>query len=244
MPKSFAVSLIAAFAATAGPRFASAGEIEFSFANQTPVTTAGGTGTIDVVVTETGSQDTLYQFQVETFLTNHGGSNIALSAALETGAPVPPGLPGGYAGGADGYVFGQDSYGNSAVVNGGPPSQIGVNNPTDVQSSDWDLISGTLLGGGTQYGLLQLTFTVPAGTAAGSYTLSFNQNVPDTGFDDSHDSNSDYVDTVSTIDLNPVSPGLAPDGAIVVTPEPGSSVLLLLGAAVLFGFRRLRNRRF
>ena len=90
--------------------------ISFSFANQTPVTTAGGSGTIDVVITDSTDTDTLYQFGVEVFLAEHGGSNIALNAAFETGAPVPPGSAGGFAGGTSGYVFGQNQYNNSKEV--------------------------------------------------------------------------------------------------------------------------------
>ena len=78
-------ALVLVGAVLAAPGLANAGVISFSFANQTPVTSAGGTGTIDVVITETGTQDTLYQFQVEAFLAQHGGSNISLNAALETG---------------------------------------------------------------------------------------------------------------------------------------------------------------
>jgi len=227
-------ALVLVGAVIAAPGLANAGVISFSFANQTPVTTAGGTGTIDVVITETGTQDTLYQFEVETFLANHGGSNISLSAALETGAPVPPGSAGGYAGGSSGYVFGQNSYNNSFAVSGG--GQIGVNSPTDISSSDADVSTGTLLGGVTQYGLMQLTFTVPPATAAGAYVLSFFQ---DPGL------NGDWVDTVSKSDGNPVLPALAPNGAIVVTPvpEPASVLMMVIGAVGLIGFGVRRARR-
>jgi hypothetical protein len=211
---------------------ASAGTIDFGVANQTPVTTAGGTGTIDVVVTETGSSDSLFQFEVELSLA--GGSPISLGAATETGKANP----GGFAGGTSGYVFGQSTYANSADIspnNGG--AQIGVNSPTDVGNSDSSVSAGTPLGGSTQYGLMQLTFSVPADTPAGSYTLTFNQ---DPGF------NGDYVDTVSPSDSNIFLPGVL-DAAIVVssvaTPEPGSIVMMTLGALGLIGFGVRRARR-
>jgi len=229
-------ALVLVGAAIAAPGLANAGVISFSFANQTPVTSAGGSGTIDVVVTETGTPDTLFQFQVEAFLANHGGSNISLNAALETGAPVPPGSAGGFAGGTSGYVFGQNSYNNSADVAGG--GQIGVNSPTDISNSDNDVTSGTQLGGATQYGLMQLEFTVPAGTAAGSYVMSFNQDDP------SVDGSADYVDIISKADFTgQVSPGLAPNGAIVVTPEPASMLIMVIGAIGLIGVGVRRARR-
>jgi len=230
-------ALVLVGAAIAAPGLANAGVISFSFANQSPAVingATGGSGTVDVVITETGTPDTLFQFQVEAFLTNHGGSNIALNAALETGAPVPPGSAGGYAGGTNGYVFGQNSYNNSAAVSGG--GQIGVNSSTDIGSSDNDVTAGTLLGT-TSYGLMQLEFTVPAGTAAGSYTLSFNQDDPNT------DGSADYVDIISKADGNPVSPALAPNGAIVVTPEPASVLMMIIGAVGLIGVGVRRARR-
>src|SRR5580704_5848995 len=116
MRLSIAVLIVGTMASIAAPRLAHAGVISFSFANQSPASiygAIGGRGTIDVVVTETGTQDTLYQFQVEVLLANHNGANFTLNAALETGAPVPPGSAGGFAGGSSGYVFGQNSYNNS-----------------------------------------------------------------------------------------------------------------------------------
>jgi len=226
-------ALVLVGAVVAAPGLANAGVISFSYANQTPVTSAGGSGTIDVVITETGTQDTLFQFQVESFLANHGGSNISLNAALETGTPIPPGSAGGYAGGTSGYVFGQNSYNNSFAVSGG--GQIGVNSPTDIGSSDADVSTGTLLGGATQYGLMQLEFTVPAGTAAGAYTMSFNTDDPNT--------DGDWVDIISKSDTAVVSPGLSVNGAIVVTPEPASVLMMVIGAVGLIGIGLRRARR-
>jgi hypothetical protein len=88
----------------------------------------------------------------------------------------------------------------------------------------------------TPLGLLRVEYEVPAGTAMGSYALTFNQDNPNT------DPFSDYVDTTSNSDMdNSFSPGAVVDGAIVVTPEPGSVVLLLLGAIGLFFAARRRR---
>jgi len=228
-------ALLSVGALIAAPGLANAGTISFSYANQTPVNgVTGGSGTIDVVVTDTTNTDTLFQFNVESFLTNQGGSNISLNAALETGAPVPPGSAGGFAGGTSGYVFGQTQYANSNDVTGG--GQIGVNSATDVQNSDSDVNAGTLLGGGTQYGLMQLEFTVPPGTAAGSYVLSFNT--------DSVDTDGDYINLVSKSDFTHyISPNQI-NGAIVVTgPEPASVVMMIMGAIGFIGLGLRRRAR-
>jgi len=227
-------ALVSAGALIAAPGLANAGTISFSYANQTPVTTAGGSGTIDVVVTDTTNTDTLFQFNVESFLTNHGGSNISLNAAQETGAPVPPGSAGGFTGGTSGYVFGQSQYANSNDVTGG--GQIGVNSTTDVQNSDSDVTSGTLLGGGTQYGMMQLEFTVPPGTAAGSYVLSFNTDDPNT--------DGDYINLVSKSDFTHYLSPNQVNGAIFVTgPEPASVVMMIMGAIGFIGIGLRRRAR-
>ena len=231
----FAILVLGTAATIAAPRLSNAGTIEFSFANETvSIGPAGETGTIDVVVTEIGSQDTLYQFGVEVFVANRGGSNITLNAALETGAPVPPGSAGGFAGGTSGYVFGQNNFNNSNDVTGG--GQIGVNSPTDIQNSDTDVTAGTLLGGGAQYGLMQLEFTIPPGTPGGSYPLTFNTDDPNT--------DGDFVNTVSKSDFTHYrSPDVSVQYDLFYPPEPSSVVLLVLGAVSLLGFHRGRTRR-
>jgi len=232
-------ALVLVGAVVAAPGLANAGIVSFSYANQTPVNgVTGGSGTIDVVVTDTTNTDTLYQFLVESFLANHGGSNISLNAALETGAPIPPGSAGGYAGGTSGYVYGQSSYNNSFAVSNG--AQIGVNSSTDVSSSDADENTGTLLGGGTQYGLMQLEFTVPPGTAAGSYTLSFDTN--NAGTDASGD--GDWVNLTGKNDTTHYLSPTQVNGAIVVTgPEPASVVMMIMGAVAFIGIGLRRARR-
>ena len=144
---------------------------------------------------------------------------------------LPPGSAGGFAGGTSGYVFGQNNYNNSNDVTGG--GQIGVNSSTDVQSSDTDVTAGTLLGGGTQYGLLQLEFSFPPGMPAGGYaTLSFNTDDPNT--------DGDFINLVSKSDFTHYR---SPDFSVPYTfgPEPSSVVLLVLGAVSLLGFHRLRT---
>ena len=84
---------------------------------------------------------------------------------------------------------------------------------------------------------MQIEFTVPPGTAAGSYVLSTNTDDP------SVDGSANYVDIISKSDGNPVSPGLAPNGAIVVTPEPASVVMMILGAVGMIGVGLRRARR-
>ena len=132
-----------------------------------------------------------------------------------------------------GYVFGQNNYNNSNDVTGG--GQIGVNSSTDIQNSDTDVTAGTLLGGGTQYGLMQLEFTVPPGTPAGLYPLTFNTDDPNI--------DGDFVNTVSKSDFTHYrSPDVSVPTYLFVGPEPSSVVMLVLGAAGLLGFHRLRTR--
>ena len=87
-------------------------------------------------------------------------------------------------------------------------------------------LSSTLLG------LERIEYSV-APDFVGTAALTFNQSAVPSG---------DFVETTSNTTSNYFLPAVV-NGAIVVTPEPGSLVLMLLGAAALFGFGWLRRHR-
>jgi hypothetical protein len=204
-------------AAIVAPRLANAGTIEFSIGNESAPTNGitGGTGSFDVLITDSGT-DTIGQFGMDIFL-NSGASSVAFTTAtLITTSP---------------YVF----VGNSGQQTAsGPAGQPFVDSN---EASNSDLTnSGTVTLSGALQALINVSYVVPAGTAAGDYAITFNQDDPTT------DPFADYTSTTNTSPID-TSPGLAPAGAIVVTtPEPSSIALLVLGAIGLFGFRRLRRR--
>jgi len=208
-------ALVLVGAAIVAPRLANAGTIEFSIGNESAPTNGitGGTGSFDVLITDSGS-DAIGQFGMDIFL-NSGASSIAFTGASVTATVAP-------------YVFA----GNSSLISNSSSPFFDSN-----EASNSDLTnSGTTTLGESAFALLEVTYTVPAGTAAGDYSITFNQDDPTT---------DPFADFTSTTNTSPTdtSPGLAPAGAIVVTtPEPSSIALLVLGAVGLFGFRRLRRQ--
>jgi hypothetical protein len=84
---------------------------------------------------------------------------------------------------------------------------------------------------------MQVSYDVPAGTPIGSYALTFNQDNPNT------DPDADYVNTISNFSPNLFTVNAVNGFIVVESAEPSSGLLVLLAAAALLGFRRLRVRR-
>jgi PEP-CTERM motif len=205
------LAAIVFFAAIAGPQFATAGTVTFSVPTiDVPYSaTQNQTGSFDVSVSEPGGGNILAQFNFDLHL-NPGSTGVAFT-------DVSYGLS---------YVFA----GNSGEEMFGPPVFFDANevsNSDTVNTNPGPTLSSTLLA------MEQVTFDVPAGTPAGTYPLTFNQDNPAT------DPFGDWVNTISNNDPGNFQPGATINGAIVVTPEPSSALLVLLGAAGLLGFRRL-----
>jgi hypothetical protein len=231
---------VAAMAASA-----SAGNITFSITNQTagtnalPISSAtGGSGSFDVVLTDTAA-DKLYQYQFDLFV-NQGSSNINFIGTNPVGTPAASNAYSSIEFTTAPYVFAGNSgeSGNSEVAVF--PNQ-GVSNTFGNEVTNSDIVNSNATApvlGATGLAMANVVFNVPAGTPAGTYTLVFNQDSTST------DPFADWVNTVSNSDAGQPSPFAAISGSIVVsTPEPGSVVMLLLGAVGLIGFGVRRARR-
>ena len=198
---------------------------------------AGVTGFADVTISETGGGDTVFQSGVDLFLN-----------PKTTGINFVP-----YAG--DGSVTGQTAgsdYNTTATyIYNGQSSDISFNSPvytdsfdssnsnkSEAQTSDETTNAGVALSS-TLLGLMRIEYNVPAGSAAGTYPLTFTPAVNGGG--------GNFYDNVSVLDSNYLLPGSLINGSIIVqpapTPEPSSIVMMVLGAMGLIGIGVRRARR-
>jgi len=187
---------------------------------------AGVTGYADVTAFDSAT-DSIYQDGEDMYL-NPGTTGVSIIAGDYNTTPT--------------YIFN----GNSSNVTEGSPVFVdtydngnnydpGSQNESEVQESD-NALNGTPTSlTSSPLGIVRFEYSIPAGTPAGTYTLTLvPSNEGGTGT---------YTDTVSQSDNNSYLVPTIIDGAIVVLPEPGSVVLMVLGAVGLvgFGFRRARR---
>ena len=187
-----------------------------------PESNSPQTGFFDAVVSDSGA-DKITGFTID--VTTSGP--ITLTDADDQTQLAADGGMRTY-GGTYTYLFQNDS----AV----DPSFNGSNTSHSLNNQNWFLNdaatdAGTTLTSGTPLGLLQIEYSIPAhfaGTVAVDITpYAQNQVFGAVWGDTSYDVNFPTI----------------VNGAIIVTPEPGSLALLLIGAAGWFGIRRLRARR-
>ena len=209
MQKPLIVFLLATSAATAAPRLAGAGTITFVVPtfNVLYSATQDQTGYFNVGVYETGGNDVLDGFQADLLL-NRGPSNFSfINADLNT--QVVAGLNGT----AYSYAFNPNT-GNSydAAYNISPYVA-----PNEAFNNDVAVGPGTVLTS-IPVGMMRVEYDIPAGTANGSYLLTFNQNNPN------NDAAADLVLTGSPNNPQQASPGAVVNGAInVVDPFAGGA---------------------
>jgi len=189
---------------------------------------AGVTGFADVTATDSSS-DSVYIDGEDLYL-NPGTTGVSIIAGdFNTTAP---------------YIFlgnSSDQLNSSGVFvdtyDNGNNFDPGSQNESEVQVSDLSNNGNATTLTSVPLGIVRIEYSIPAGTPAGTYTLNLvPSNEGGTGT---------YTDTVSASDAN-TNNYLVPtiiDGAIVVLPEPGSVVLMVLGAVGLvgIGFRRARR---
>jgi hypothetical protein len=254
LPRIGLAALTLVGAAIAAPQFAHAGAANITFSAPTitdnitgPVTTQDTTGYFDVTITDTVGTDTLAQFQASLML-NQGTSNIQIVGGdygnLSNSYYTQPDGIGDAAGSSPNLIDTYAMVGNSAdITNGG----YVYFDPTDADNSD-DTNTGTVtLAANTVYSLEQVYYDIPAGTAVGNYSLTFDTNAPFNSISNpAGDPSADFLNLISNANTNSyVTPGTTVAGSIniVQTPEPTSVVLMVLGAIGLFGFGVRRARR-
>jgi hypothetical protein len=211
--------LVLVGAAIAAPQVASAGSITFSAPTvDLPTSGSDRTGFIDIAITDTTS-DPLAQFLADVFI-NPGATNITfISADFSTTIP---------------YVIQPTT--NSGDISGSGSVFFDSNEATNNDGTN----TGVTTIGTSPLGLLRIEYDVPGGTPAGTYPITFNQDDPNT----SGDPFASFVDTVSNEDITHLqSPNAFVNGAIVITPEPSSVLLAVLGAVGLIGVGLRRVRR-
>jgi len=262
-------ALVLVGAAMAAPRLASAYPIidtNITIAAPTIDITyaqaqAGYSGYFDVTLTDTAAQN-LAQFQASLTLAGDS-SHVAIAGAdygqLTNGQYNDPSNPAyqntapdgiGDAAGAspnllDPYVFGNvyATTNSGDVTGGGAPYSI----TPDADNSDATNSGVVALTANTVYSLEQVYFTVAAGTAPGTYSLTFDTNAPyeNVAGQRGNDASADFVNLVSNSNTTSYQETNATNGAIVIlpAPEPASVALMLLGAIGLIGFGWRRARR-
>jgi len=205
-------ALVLVGAAVVAPSFANAGNISFSIVNESPATNSGTGGTGSFDVVITDTTADTIGQFQVDLLLSQGLSAITFTNATISTAAT--------------YVFNGNS---SLQSNNGSPFFA------DTEAANSDLTNSGTATLGAALGLMHVVYNVPAGTPVGDYALTFNQDDPNV------DPFADFTSPTNTsaVDTSPFS---APSGAIHVTPEPSSIVMLILGAVGLFGFRRLRTR--
>jgi hypothetical protein len=202
---------------------ANAGLVTFQIANETTGTAGspvngvtGGSGSFDVTVSQPGGPNLLAQYNLDINL-QPGATGIQFTGASITGTTAP-------------YVFtgNSDESGNSSPFF----DATEASNSDAVVSNPGPTLSATL------EAMMNVTFTVPAGTPAGTYPIVFNQDDPTV------DPFADWVNTISNADAGNFLPGSTINGSIIVTtPEPASVAMLLMGAIGLIGIGVRRARR-
>ena len=230
---------------------------------------AGVVGYFDVTLTDTAAE-TFAQFQATMTLSAPGivsngpsnnvsivGADLGQLSNAETGSARFVGDGIGDAAGSSPNLIYPYVLGNAYATT--DSSEVSGNGwAAQVSTSAWnsDLTSpGTLvtLVPNTVYSLMQVYYHVLPGTQPGSYALTFDTNAPfqDVPGQTHNDPAADYVNLVSSSIAYDYDETNAINGAIVIlpdspatTPEPGSVVLLLLGASALLGigWRRARHR--
>lgn len=180
----------------------------------TGAATAGGSGTFDVDVTNSGvSAANVAGFNFEIMVTS---LNITLNSANESTSPAP-------------YIFSGNSFegiefADPVISDGtpfpGPGQTLSASDLTDNGDNVVIPSGGTL-------GLGHVSFSVAAGTAAGPYAVTL---VTQNGATSFSDANGDAVTFTST------------DGEILVTgvtdtPEPASWALMLFAVPVVLRWR-------
>jgi hypothetical protein len=211
MRKSLALFLLAAIAVMDAPLDAIAATVTFSV----PTITLNESNVIqhgffNAVVTETGGSDASIGFGVQ----------VTTSSASVT-----------FIGGDDNTSTG--AFNNATYIyagNTGNPGN-GQVTPQDMYYSDVPNTGSTNMTS-TPLGLMRVEYSIPAFfTGTADLTITVDPDSPYAAFWDDTRFNSNVPDAVvnGSITVNPVA-----------SPEPGSVVLLLLGAVGLFGYRRLR----
>jgi hypothetical protein len=272
LPRISLAALALVGAAIAAPRLASAAypivdsniTIAAPTIDITPAQAAAGySGYFDVTITDSTTQN-LAQFQAQLNLAGPGtnvqivGADLAQASNGEFNDPtnnayqagVPDGI--GDAAGASPnflnlgeYVLAQTGYAtnNSGLLTNGGYVAF---DSTQAQNSDSTNSGVVSMVAGTSYDLMQVYFTIAPGTGAGSYALTFDTNAPynNAAGQTANDVNADFVNTVSNSNLTSYAETSVSVGAIVVlSPEPGSIVLMVLGMVGLIGVGVRRARR-
>ena len=259
MLRSPAVFLFLAIAGVAYPGAARAEVIDTNITIAAPTiditfaqAQAGVTGYFDVILTDTAAE-TLAQFQASLTLAGPGtnvsivGADLGQVSNGETSSPraVADGI--GDAVNAspnliDPYVLGNvyATVNSGDVVNGGWV----YHDSTDADNSDGTNTGTVSLSPNTAYSLEQVYFQIQPGTAEGIYGLTFDTNAPynDLPGQTGNDPLGDFVNLVSNANLTSYEGTNVISGAIVITPEPGSVVLMLLGVIGLLGHGWRRRR--
>jgi hypothetical protein len=141
------------------------------------------------------------------------------------------------------YILGNfySTVNSGDVVNGGT---VSLSDANDVSNSDGTNSGIVALTPNTTYSLMQIYFTVAPG-ATGSYALTFDTNAPynNTASQRLNDGSADFVNLISNTNITSYAETSTVFGAIVITPEPASVVMMALGAVALLGFGWLRGRR-
>jgi len=212
------------------PRLASAGAITFEVPTITVTqSNVDQQGYFDVVVFQTGGGSSLFQFEADVQL-NPGTSNLSFqNADIATSVPyVFTGNSGDQSGPTPPYPY------TSANNLPYPNTTDGPNAPSlEVENSDTPLTNVGVALSSTELGLMRILYDVPANSPIGSYAMTFTQNTA--GYD--------YVETTSYSSANYFLPSVINGAINVVTPEPGSVVMIALGAIGLIGLGLRRARR-
>jgi len=221
--------------AFAAPQFANAGTVTFEVPTIeiTPAQAATGvTGFFDVVAVDNatvGSPDQLGGFAVDVELPN----NPDLFSPNYTS-------PGVWFSNADTsttatYAFVNSNDNQNSIA---PDIFPGGQGSDAVYNSDFSTSGTTTFDSAVILGLERIQYTVDPGTAAGTYAMTININ---SGSDDSLTSAFASNYSFGT-NGTPVVPGVL-NGAIVITPEPASVVMMLFGAIGLIGYGLRRARK-
>jgi hypothetical protein len=261
MRYSFAVFLLAAIAALVSSQLVLASTVTFTAPTITvPESATAQTYTADVMISDTVKTDILEGYQLDLFISSTPGNfNPVYNAE---GFIIPPpnlletnviftGLDLNTASASSGpsaqYVYNNSNPGNS---NNSNDIDYGLGNyltnytnpvadpgsPSEMYNGDtWANVEGVALLNQT-WGLTQIEITVAAGFVGTEY-LVWNANNP------SSDSFAPfYFLAPPSFPVAVLSPNLVAGSITVVGPEPGSVVLMLLGAIGLLGISWRRRR--
>jgi hypothetical protein len=226
---------------------------------------SGYSGYFDVTLTDSVSEH-IAQFQV-TLALGGDGSQVALVGAdlgqitnaeyndpsnpsyQDNGGslPITPDGIGDAVGASPNliypYILGNvySTINSGDVINGGV---VSLSDANDVSNSDGANSGTVTLTAGVTYSLMQVYFTVAPGFDGGFYPLTFDTNVPynNTAGQSNNDAAANFVNLISNSNTTSYEETKAVFGRIGL-PEPGSVVMMALGAIGLAGFSRLRGRR-